>query len=293
MSEEIIDVANDGGVPAAPAATDAPMTPAAPAPASLDLASRINPDGTFKENFLAGLPEDLGKHGSLAKYKSITDLAKGYVNSQALIGKKASDFWKSDDPKVIAERKAIMGIPDSVDGYDLVMPEIPDGVKDVYTDATINDFKTKASEIGLTKDQAKALLEWDAGRATKAFEGVGEQMEVQKQQAAETLKAEWGRKFDENLAKVKKTTDYLGITEVLDSTGLGNEPLILKSILEKIVPAISEDRLIGDGLTQSLATIHDQVRAVDDQLLSFKGNPSSPEYRALVRQKEKLYSQLS
>ena len=55
----------------------------------------INSDGTFTEGFLASLPDGLGEHSWSKKYGNITDVFKGGVNQNGLVGQKAEDFWKS------------------------------------------------------------------------------------------------------------------------------------------------------------------------------------------------------
>lgn len=279
MSEEILadKVQENDGVQGQTPGQAAPQT---------DFSSLINPDGSFKDEFYSSLPEGIGEHGAVKKYKTVPDLVKGHINANSMIGKKAEDFLKSDDPEIVAKRKEWLGIPDT---YELNTPEITEG--SLYSQEAIDGFKVKAKELGLSGQQAQALLDWDFERAQNVQDGVQEQMTQMRTDAEQTLKSEWGKNYQPNLQKVKQATDFLGITEMLDQTGLGNEPLVLKAVLDKIVPAISEDKLVEGTMRNNLETVYDSLSEIDTQLLAHP-NPNSQEYRTLLSKKEELLSKM-
>ncbi len=251
----------------------------------------INDDGTFTDEFYSKLPEDLGQHSSVKTIKSIEDLAKSYVNTKSLVGKKFEDYLKSDDPELVAKRNEVMGVPSSVEDYDLKMPEVPEGSP--FNEDVLNNFKEKAAELGITKDQAQALLEWDAGRAVNAQENIQQTIEQQTEVAETELKKEWGNKFEYNLAQVERAADYLGVTDDLVEMGLNRNPQLVKSFFEKIVPAISDDKLIESKQSENFATISDNLQDVETKMYSWEGSTRDPEYLTLVKQRTELLGKLA
>jgi hypothetical protein len=96
------------------------QTPSTPAPEQTPSqpVSMTTSEGSWNPDYLSSLPDGLGEHSSFQKYKTPEDYFKGSMNAQKLVGEKAEDFWKSEDPNHIALRKEIMGIPDSTDAYE-------------------------------------------------------------------------------------------------------------------------------------------------------------------------------
>ena len=285
MSEEV-EAAVEATAPA-----ETLVTAPAEVAAETNFSALINEDGSFKEGFYQALPDDLGSHSSVQQMKNITDLAKSYQNTKGLVGKKLEEFWTSEDPAVVAKRKEVMGVPDSADGYDVALPEMPEGVP--YDETALNEFKGIASELGFNNDQVAKLVEWDAKRAETAFNGISEQVRETTAQAEETLKNDWGTKYDYNLSKVQQATDYLGITDNINELGLGNNTMFLKTVLDKIVPAISNDKLVESAQQDTLATVSDTLTDIETQMMKFDGNPRDPEYLKLVKERTELLGKLS
>lgn len=255
-------------------------------PQEIDYTTLLDASGQFKEDFYSKLPDDVGSHSSIKSIKNVADLAKAFVNTKSLVGKKAEEFWESEDPEIVAKRKEIMGIPKSAEEYELVRPEIDEKIP--FDEMSFNAFASKAAELGLTKAQAQALVDWDAERATGVFENVTAMTEEARQNSESALRKAWGTKYDYNLAKAKQAADFLGITDVLEKTGLGNESDVILAIFDKIIPAISEDKLIEAAKQDNLATMEDSLNEVESKLMSFDGDKNSPEYKKLVKDRTEL-----
>jgi hypothetical protein len=256
-----------------------------------DFTKLINPDGSFKDEFYSSLPDDLGSHSSIKQIKNIVDLNKSYVNTKGLVGKKLEEFWTSKDESIAAKRREIMGVPDNAEGYEIDVPELPENVP--YSKEALNEFKELASKISLSKEQAKALVEWDTQRAISATEGISKQIESQMQEAESSLRKDWGNKYEYNISKVKQTTDYLGITDKINDLGLGREPEFLKMVIEKLVPAVSNDKLVENSQKETLATVSDSLDDIETKMIKWDGSTRDPEYQSLVKQRTELLKKLS
>jgi|TARA_Y100000310_G_C20698563_1_gene827545 hypothetical protein len=257
----------------------APVAPVAAEPAPLDYNA-----------MLGNLPDEMGGHSSLSKYNSIEDLARAHINSSSLNSKKASEFWTSEDPQVVAERNSIMGVPADAAGYELVKPaDFPADIP--YDENHLSDFAAFAAENGMSKDLAEKLIQFDAGRASKVFESTQAITAEYKQGKIDELKKEWGTKFDYNDSKVSQIADHLGITEVLMDTGLSHEPAVLNMLLNQIGPAISNDKLIETTKQDSFATLQDGLDAIDSKIYNM--DSSDPAYKSLLAERMAMLEKVS
>lgn len=121
--------------------------------------------------------------------------------------------------------------------------DLPEGV--TFDEKGAADFKALAKELNLAPDAAKKIADLAASRARAQFEqnrqlidGWAEQVKADKEIG--------GDKLTENLAIAKKAVDTFGspaLRELLEATGLGNHPEVVKAFL-KAGKAISEDGFV-------------------------------------------------
>lgn len=134
--------------------------------------------------------------------------------------------------------------------YDLKLPE------GLVKGDLMDSLKEFAKEKGLTQDEAQKLADLGVKQA-QGF--VAQLAEAQKTQTAEwatatqTDKEIGGDKLPENLAAAKKALDSFGnpgFKKLLNESGLGNHPEIVRFMV-KAGKAISEDgRLVTGGAAQ-------------------------------------------
>jgi hypothetical protein len=133
------------------------------------------------------------------------------------------------------------------DYADFQLPE------DVQMDQQLfGEFTKTAKAIGLNQDQAQQLINMGAQLSQKIMAQAQEdQIQRVNAWADETRndKEIGGDQLQQNLATAKKAMDAFGSDEliaVLDSTGLGNHPAIIKAFV-KAGKAVSEDTLMPGG----------------------------------------------
>lgn len=133
------------------------------------------------------------------------------------------------------------------ESYEFQMPE---GVE--LDTAAADEFKGIAKEYGLSQEQAQKVA--DIGAKMVQRQAEAHQAQVQAWvDAVKTDKEIGGEKLSENLAVARKTIDTFGspeLKEVLNQTGLGNHPEIVK-LAYKIGKAISDDGFVRGGNTSS------------------------------------------
>lgn len=125
--------------------------------------------------------------------------------------------------------------------------EIPQGIE--VDQARLDQFKGLAKELGLTADAAKKVVEMEVARVQQAAEQHLKTI-TGWADAVKSDKEIGGDKLAENLATARKAID-LGppeLKELLNSTGLGNHPAVVKWALA-VGKKLSEDAFVPGGKT--------------------------------------------
>ena len=131
--------------------------------------------------------------------------------------------------------------PQVPEAYEFKMPE---GVE--LDKAAADEFSAIAKEHKLTQEQAQKFADIGAKMAQRQQEAHTKLVESWVEQV-KTDKDIGGDKLDENLAVARKALETFGTPElrdVLNSTGLGNHPAVIKAFY-KAGKAISEDRVVS------------------------------------------------
>ena len=266
------------------------------APAEAETATQpvdiLTSEGKFNESWREGLPDELGKHSIWSKYDNVTDLVKGAINAQSQVGKKAEDFWLSEDANDIARRREIMNIPNEVDGYEISTGDIPEGAE--LDEERISAFTEIAHKVGLTNEQAQAIVDWEIESGTKNLSDFEQAEELSIREAEDTLRKEWsGNDYEYNMGKVANVMDYLGLGEFKDDPAIGNNVDFIKAVFENIVPIISEDQIIEEGMEQNYATVTDQLSILEKEMDEYEGSTNDYAYQQMLTQRMQLLEKIS
>lgn len=252
----------------------------------------LTSEGKFNEAWRTALPDELGNHSIWSKYDNVTDLVKGAINAQSQVGKKAEDFWLSEDENDIARRREIMNIPNEVDGYEITIGDVPEGTE--LDEARLGSFKELAHQVGLTVEQAQAIADWEIESGSANLQEIEQAEELSVREAEETLRKEWtGDNFEYNMGKVANVMDYLGLGEFKDDPAIGNNVDFIKAVFENIVPIISEDQIIEDGMEQNFATISDQLDLLEEEMRNYEGSTSDVAYQQMLKQRLAFLEKIS
>ena len=252
----------------------------------------LTSEGKFNEAWRTALPDDLGNHSIWSKYDNVTDLVKGAINAQSQVGKKAEDFWLSEDENDIARRREIMNIPNEVDGYEITVGDVPEGTE--LDKARLGSFKELAHQVGLTAEQAQAIADWEVESGTTNLQEIEQAEELSIREAEDTLRKEWtGDNFEYNMGKVSNVMDYLGLGEFKDDPAIGNNVDFIKAVFENIVPIISEDQIIEDGMEENFATISDQLDLLEEEMRNYEGSTSDVTYQQMLKQRLAFLEKIS
>lgn len=206
-------------------------------------------DGAFSEGWMARLPEALKPAAeTLAKYKSIPDLASAHYSLQQLLGKKANAILpinETSKPEEIAAYRKALGIPEKADGYNLKPEKLPDGVG-------WNDDNGKAlAELALKhnvppaamKELVGFLLEGRSKEHQASILAANQENERKNQVNVKSLQDFWKGDFDKNIQLAKRAAITAGADPNHASFA---DPEIVKAFA-RVGSMISEDKLVrGD-----------------------------------------------
>jgi len=200
------------------------------------------------DDWRSSLPDDLKTEASLGSFKDVSGLAKSYVEAQKMIGGSVRIPKDDATPEEIEAFHVKLGRPEKVEDYGFVKPEMPEGVQ--LDEALFEWFGKTAHGIGLSKTQANKLMQaWNDNTFTQTHE-------AQKTMKTEIdgLRESWGDQFDGRVELGLRGVERLLPAEeagqfktLMDSTGLGNNPIMLKYAFQ-VGKMLKEDGYImGDG----------------------------------------------
>ena len=175
-------------------------------------------------------------------------LAKNYIATKAMVGKKAYELPQADWPKEKwAEWNKTIGVPEKSDNYSKVDSAALE--KAGLPPEVISTATQKFHEMGLTDRQAKGLLDWYVGDAAKGSEIQQQAVAASKIQGEQTLKREFGDKFDAKMALVpvwlKQNADP-AFLEAIEKAGLGSDPNFVKAIIKSAEATLEDTSRSGN-----------------------------------------------
>lgn len=203
-----------------------------------------------------------------SRFESPSDVAKTAFefrqklsNAISLPGKKATD-------EEIAEFNKKLGVPESADGYEIKLPELPEGVDEERLSEGMSDFRARMHKVGARPEQVQAVVDWYFDTVNTAIEQQDKAVEESFEEAEATLRKEWSDDYDANLEHAKRAVKQFGDEDFqalvdedgakIDGKPVGNHPAFLKAFA-KI------GRRIGEGGLQ-IAMGEDEKQSTQQKL---------------------------
>lgn len=215
----------------------------------------LNPTGSTDQGggdakWYDSLPDDLKGNETLKGFDGVESLAKAHLTTQATLAE-----LQAKAPVVPAKPEEY-GLPDKFEG-------LPDD----FIKAESTKFADFAHKHGLTKEQALGLFQaMAADERDSLADAEGKISQAAKETTAALVK-EYGDKWEEKASAgskaLVKIAELAGIkaedfTAMLDVTGIGDNPLLIKASL-KLADLISSDAFersfTGGGVERTTAEI--------------------------------------
>ena len=243
----------------------------------------------------SALPEDIRDNPSFAKFNDVTSLASSYVNLQSHLGrdKIAKPVTDSDWDDVYE----FLGRPESADKYEIELPKgLPDEIASQFNDETLSSFKQEAHKLGLNAEQVKRLVAWQAGNMSKQHEAYKGIIDQSMEQGESALRQEWGRAYDQNLGFARKAfVEYGGdaLAAKMESSGLGNDPDVLKAFANIAKTTMADKDLAGPSSGTRMALTPEEARSEASTIMSHPAytDKRHPEHNSMVKKVQGLFAQ--
>jgi hypothetical protein len=244
---------------------------------------------------------DLRTHPSVHNFKTVEDLASGYVNLEKRFGidpKRRIDL--PADPNDAEGMRAVyarLGLPEKPEGYGFKLDDkASDGDK-----AMLAKFVDHAHKAGMPAPMAKAAMEfWTA----QVAEATAAQQEAFKAQAAEgkaALQKDWGAAYEPRVKEIGNLLATYGdkaLVDELNGEKLGNYPNLAR-FLGKILDRMAEpgsaggeggdaDRGNGRPLTPAQATAAARALEGDPIKGAALRDRNHPQHKAVVAERMAL-----
>lgn len=274
--------------------TTAPETPTptpSPTPAP-------TPTPSPSPDWFGSLPAELQAEKSIANFKGkgVDELAKSLVNAQRMIGTdKVAKPQAGWGEKEWGEFYDAVGRPKEASEYQL--PEkLPEGVN--ITPESAKQFFEKAREMGLTKRQAAAVVEFHAQQVAAASQDFTAQQEKMLAEAKVELERRFGTAFNERMGLAKEALRFAGSDAdreaLLSNPLIANNPAIIE-LLANVGKAVASDVIIGKGggykpsLTPSEAQAEIARLNADPEHIRAWMEADHPGHKLAVERKDELY----
>lgn len=257
-----------GGAPPAPATIlgggggeggGAPPPAPGAAPAAWAWAAE---DGTLSEGWQSKLPDDLKDNPSLKTISNLPLLAKAYVETKSLVGKRLEAPGEGATPEQVAAWRKTVGAPDTPEGYlgeakSLKPDDLPAEAWDAEGE---KEFLSLAHKHHLTPAAVKDILGLHSGsimkavQQSKADEGASVAAEIA------TLKKDWGGDFERNISQASQVAKMAGLDPATNPIFTSAE--VVKAF-SRMASLLSEDKLVSGGSSVA-ATTQSRISDITD-----------------------------
>lgn len=229
--------------------------------------------------------------GVLRRFKSVGDLARGYMNAFNLVGRDKIPMPKNDSEWEDTYNR--LGRPEDPSKYDFKSfennPDYPDALKENMRQNQ-EWFQLTAHKMGLSSKQADMLFNEYAGLINSR---VQEQETATKERVDDTmnkLKIEYGDNFQANMVLADRAIEALGgeaLAKSLDSTGARWEAPIIKALV-KLGGMLTEEQTLDKGGQTTDAADDLDAKIAEIQTDPAYLNRNDPKHTVLVTRMQKL-----
>lgn len=208
---------------------------------------------------------------ALDKFDSPEKLANGYIELEKHASRLKNEKGlvvpgENATSEQIAEFNRGIGVPDAPDGYELDVPEFPEGM--IYNEERANKFSALAHSVGIPKAAFQALVKAFNEDQVAEFEAQATAGKDFREKSTAEMKKEWGVDYGVNLARADSVISPIfgdEFKQLLTDTGFNNHPAVIKGLF-KVATIVGEHALVlGDGKRQDVGPLTDaKLREMTD-----------------------------
>lgn len=231
-----------------------------------------------------------------AQFKDLPTVFKSLHDTKAALSQRTEGMVKLPGKDAPAEEVAAfhraLGVPETVDAYQVELPaQLPEGIE-ISADQ-LGRFREFAHSAGIPPETASKLIAFQIAAESEAVAAIQAEANQARQEAEETIKREWGPKYEQNLMLARRAAETFGLGA--DHPAMKN-PDVLRA-MASAAAKISETSLVsGEKLAGTLSPgseAKDILANPDNPLHKAYHDSSHPQHEAAVRTyTEKLKEQV-
>ena len=228
----------------------------------------IGQDGNFVNGWVDQLGEDFkGSHDALAPFKSPADLAKSYLHTKSLVGKKGVIIpTEKSTPEEIAAFRSALGVPEKPEGYQLKPEKLPEGLS--WSDDLAKPFATIAHKHNIPPAAMREIVSEYVNMQAASTASAEQMVEAELQKGAEFLRSEFKQDFDKNITMAKRVAKTVGLDP--NSPGLRDPNVVVA--LVRFAGMMSEDKIVQGDIQTTLNPGKQKAHEI-------MTNPEHPQYK--------------
>ena len=189
-------------------------------------------EGRVKSGDINVLPEDIRKDPSISKYKTVSDVAKGYIEANKLIGGIKHAPRTADEYKFTQIQNLHAGLAKGA-------PE------------TQKFLAALAHSLDMDQDRADKLQQSVLGALNTSLTKQEEARTAKGKEVETALRNEWGNDYEKNKNNIENIFKRLGVEDL--ASAVGGNSVYLKAV-HKLTSLLSEDSIgkLGEGTNSSI-----------------------------------------
>lgn len=228
----------------------------------------MNPDGSFAENWVDALEDDLKGNEALKNYKSLSGAMRSLLHAQQMVGADKVPLPKPNaSQKELEDFARKIGWPGTEDGYKFDKEAVSG-----LDESAVNGFRKYCNENRIPAQYADAAVKFYSQYTKETLGRIGEQTEEQRAAGFDSLRKEWRGNYDSNFSEASAAVRSLGLAEKLIERGLDSDPDMVRMFYE-VSRSMRPDVLIKGGASSAKA------QDAQSQIDAITKNPSSEEYK--------------
>ena len=194
------------------------------------------------------IPSDMKDKGYWEPVKNadLSTVLKNYGNAQERLGRSITVPANLEDHHEVAKVMDKLGRPKEAKDYDFKLPDVPGQEWDT---AALDNFKSLAHEYGLSKAQAKGVIDWFGTDVQTRTEAQTEAGLTQIATVEAKLKRELGENHDMKLALAKRAGNLYFGTEATEAWFDTMPEQVVKGLI-KLGSQLAEDKVFGHNLPE-------------------------------------------
>lgn len=237
----------------------------------------------------ANLPQELQQ--AAARFHSPEAVLKAYMGAESLIGKKVSEYSQQDYQTYASMMQQATGIPQDASGYNI---EMSHHESCALSDDDISDLKEVSARMGLTNDQAQALVDTVNSYGNACIEDQINQCS----QSFQELANMWGNAYESKLESINRCVNSVlpqlmgvpasTVQELLQ--GSWKSPAIMNALANLGELSMDSGSTGYNNLSPTDASIRLEQMKSDPDVTQILMNPTHPRHAELKQEFRTLLS---